>query len=199
MMTEPTAAAVAIPRDVGRERFTIADTIALVAAAAVGLTLARHHFEQVNSVRQFAPLGAYRGWVHRGALLVLPFSAALTWSRLRRPWRPARRLAREPGAIAVLATAVSLLAILADEVLSQTLPGPPGTQRVAIIWKPLINPAMRLALLPGPAVLVAWATQWLGGRWRLRPGWIDRFGFALGLIWVLLFLLNSWLLFHWPP
>jgi len=198
MMTEPTVAAVATPRDVGRERFTIADAIALVAAAAVGLTLARYHFEQFNSVRQFASLGGYRGWVYRGALLVLPFSAALTWSRLRRPWRPARRLAREPGAIALLATAVSLLAILAAEVLSQTLPGPPGTHRVALIWPPLINPAIRLASMPGLAVLAAWATQWLGGRWRLRPGWIDRFGFALGMIWVLLFLLTSWLLFHSP-
>jgi hypothetical protein len=83
------------------------DTIALVAAPAVGLTLARYHFEQVDSVRQFALMGEYRGWVYRGALLVLSFSAALTWSRLRRPWRPARRLAREPGAIVLLAAAVS--------------------------------------------------------------------------------------------
>jgi hypothetical protein len=199
MMTEPTIAAVATPRDVGRERFTIADAIALVAAAAVGLTLARYHFEQVTSVSQASPLWGYRGWVYRGALLVLPFCAALTWSRLRRPWRPARRLAREPEAVALLATAVCLLAILADEVLSQTLPGPPDTRRYVVIWKPLMNPAIRLASLPGPAVLAAWATQWLGGRWRVRPGWIDRLGFALGMTWVLLFLLNSWLLFHWTP
>ncbi len=137
-----------------------------------------------------------RGWIFRGALLILPFSAALTWSRLRRPWRPARRLAREPGAVAQLALAVCLLAILADEVLAQMLPGPPGTRRISVIWTPLMNPAVRLASWPGPAVLAAWATQWLGGKWRLRPGWIDRLGFALGMTWVLLFLLNSWLLFH---
>ena len=141
----------------------------------------------------------YRGWVYRGALLVLPLSAALAYSRLRRPWRPARRLAREPGAVALLATAVSLLAILADQVLSQTLPGPPGTRRLMFSWRPLISPAGMLALVVGPAVLAAWATQWLGGHWRIRPGWIDRFGFALGMIWILLFLLRSWLLFHYSP
>jgi hypothetical protein len=198
MASDPRVAAVSAPKSTGGERFTIADAIALVAAAAIGLALARYHWEQVASVSRGGQT-EYRGWVYRGALLVLPFSAALAWSRSRRPWRPSRRLVREPGAVALLATAVSLLAILTDEALSWTLPGPPGTRRLSGPWRPPVGPAGMLALVPGPAVLAAWATQWLGGRWRIRPGWIDRFGIALGMTWIVLFLLRSWLLFHLFP
>jgi hypothetical protein len=178
------------------DRFTLLDLIGLIAAAGVGVGLARFHFEQVAAVSRFAALMEYRGWVYRVALLVLPFAAAIAWSRLRRPWRPARRIAREPGSVALLATAVSVVMILVDEILSETLPGPPGTRRIGVPWRPLINPAGMLATVPGPAVLAAWATQWLSGHWRIRPGWIDRAGFALGLIWIILFLSRSWLLLH---
>lgn len=191
--------AVAAQSDISGERFTIADAMGLIAAAAIGLALARTHFEQVAIVDRMAAWLEYRGWVYRIALLILPFSAAVGWSRSRRPWRPARRLAREPGTVALMATAVTLLAVMVQEILSYTLPGPPGTLHVKSAWRPLIDPSGWLSAMVGPAILAAWATQGLGGHWRIRPGWIDRSGLALGMVWVALFLLRSWLLFHVPP
>jgi hypothetical protein len=106
MASDPKLTAVSARKLTGGERFTIADATGLVAATAIGLALARHYWEQLGLIYQ-AGRAEYVEWVYRGALLVLPLSAALAWSRSRRPWRPARRLAREPGAVALLATAAS--------------------------------------------------------------------------------------------
>ena len=37
----------------------------------------------------------------------------------------------------------------------------------------------------GYAVLAAWTPLLLAGEWRLRTGWIDRLGVALGALWAL--------------
>ena len=176
------------------DRFTLSDAMGLVAASAVGVALARSFYEQDASL---GPI-QYRSWVYLTALLVMPFTAALAWSRLRRPWT-ARRLAREPGAVALLAAAISVALIFLEEVLSVALPGPPGTRSIRNSWSPVVGSAGWLAVLPGPMVLVAWSTQWLAGRWRPGPGWIDRAGRALGMTWIVLYALRAWVLFHlWP-
>jgi len=184
----------------GDGRFTILDGMAMVAAAAVGVALARSYHADVMSVAriQGRPVD-YRGWVYLTTLLALPFAAALAWCRLRRPFRPTRRLAREPGSVALLAVTVSVIVVVIDEVLTWTLPGPPGTRFIGVRWRPLIGPAGMLATVTGPAICATWSLQWLAGYWRPDSGWIDRAGRALGITWIIFFVLRSWFLLNlWP-
>jgi len=184
----------------GDGRFTILDGMAMVAAAAVGVALARSYYGEVMSVAriQGRPLD-YRGWVYLTALLALPFAAALAWCRLGRPFRPTRRLAREPGSVALLAVTVSVIVVVIDEVLIWTLPSPPGTRFVGAPWRPFIGPAGMLATITGPAICATWSLQCLAAYWRPHSGWIDRAGRALGITWIILFLLRSWFLLNlWP-
>jgi hypothetical protein len=39
--------------------------------------------------------------------------------------------------------------------------------------------------LMGLAVLVSWVTLLAGRRWRAEPSWVDRFGRAVGVYWIL--------------
>jgi hypothetical protein len=172
----------------------------MVAAAAVGVALSRSYYGEVMSVAgsRRPPLD-YRAWVYSATLLALPFGAALAWCRLRRPFRPTRRLAREPGSVALLALTVSIVAILINEILTGTLPGPPGTRFIGGSWRPLVSAGGMLATLSGPAICAAWLLQWLAAYWRPQPGWIDRAGRALGIIYILFFVLRSWFLYNlWP-
>jgi hypothetical protein len=181
-------------------RFTILDAMAMVAAAAVGVALSRSYYGEVMSVERIQGGSfEYRAGVYLAALLALPFAAALAWCRLQRPYRPIRRLAREPGSVALLAVTVCVVTLVLDQVLMLMLPGPPGTRFIGGAWRPLIGPAGMLATITGPATCAAWSLQWLAGYWRPRSGWIDRAGRALGITWIILFVLRSWLLLHlWP-
>ncbi len=138
----------------------------------------------------------YRAWVYLATLLALPFAAALAWYRLRRPFRPKRRLAREPGSVALLAVGISVIAAVLEEVLMWTLPGPPGTRFIGASWRPLIEPAGMLATVTGPAICAAWSVQWLAGHWRPKSGWIDRAGRVLGITYIVFFILRSWFLLY---
>jgi hypothetical protein len=181
-------------------RFTILDAMALVAASAFGVALSRAYYVEIASVRGSGSVAMeYRTRVYLTAVFVLPFAAALLWCRLRRPCRSTRRLAREPGVGALLAVAVTVVAIAIDQVLMYTLPGPPGTRFIGLIWKPMIGLGSMLATVTGPAVCAVWSLQWLAGLWRPTSDWIDRAGRVLGLTWILFFVLRSWLLLHlWP-
>lgn len=184
----------------GNARFTILDAMAMVAAAAVGVTLSRWYYQDVMSIaRPRARTLEYRSWVYLATLLALPFAGALAWCRLRRPYRPARRLAREPGAVALLATAVSVVMIVIDQVLMLGLPSPPGTRFIGGTWRPLVQPAGMLATVTGPAICAAWSFQWLTGYWRPQSGWIDPAGRALGVIWIIFFALRAWFLVNLRP
>src|SRR4051812_28247265 len=109
----------------GDARFTILDAMAMVAAAAAGVALSRAYYEEVTSYVR-PRLLEYRDRFNLAALSSLPFVAALAWCRLRRPHLPTRRLAREPGVVVLLATAITIIAILVGQVLSHALPGPSG-------------------------------------------------------------------------
>jgi len=184
----------------GVTRFTILDAMTMVAAAAVGVALSQSYFDQVMSVARTQSRSLeYRAWVYLATLSVLPFVAALALCRLRRPFRPTRRLAREPGTVALLAVAVSVVAIVIDQALMLTLPSPPGTRFIGGIWRPLVGVGGMLATVTGPAICAVWSFQWLAGYWRPQSGWIDRAGMGLGMVWISLFVFRSWFLLNvWP-
>ncbi|WP_435008445.1 hypothetical protein P12x_005655 [Tundrisphaera lichenicola] len=167
-------------------RFTIADVMILVPAAAVGALILKPYLPgfswQLGYIPSFGPdpWGLWRAylWLHGvGSCLVVPWMAAMIVIRLRRP-RP--RLVRfQPGFVACVAVMASLVPGLAWIASIYHRPGfqrPQGFEQawaIATSWT-------------DAAVLGAWLALWLGRKWRPEPSWIDRMGRALGLYWIVL-------------
>ena len=105
---------------------------------------------------------------------------AIRWIGPRPRWR---RLARQPGMMACCASTLSIFFLgwhamiyalgHRYQMIVDSAAGPVGT--TLIIWQ----------MLNGLAVVAAWMTLFLGGRWRAEPSWIDRLGRAIGVYWVM--------------
>jgi hypothetical protein len=167
--------------------FTILDAMILVAAVACGLALGR------------TILGDAGGWpwsivslhfARPASYFLLAPTLAFLPIRLRRPRPSRRRLMLQPGMAACCAVAV-VTAIDATAWMSYSIGLPPeyGTEMLARFW--------RLAWgHPGWGVAATWLGLALARRWRPEPGWIDRLGRALGVLW-LTTLLCDWPLGRW--
>jgi len=164
--------------------FNVVDGMIAVAAVAVGLALAR--IVWAYSARSLRGLALHRlsgvsgwwaylrrhPWVVGGftalvcsglIVLLLVGSLAFLSVRLRRPRPPAEQLVRQPGMVAVEAMWAGLL--------GSVILGGHGSA-----------PALGILALAVP-VPAAWAALAWTGRWQPEPGWIDRFGRALGVWW----------------
>ncbi len=185
-----------MPRKPDR-RFSIADVMILVPAAAVAAALLRPYMSGFARVLGYLsgamndPWSLWRGyfWLRGpGSCVVVPWMAAMIVIRLRRP-RPRRiRLASQPGFAACLAVMASLLPGLAWYASIRHRPGfrrPEGFEQTwAIIthWS-------------DTAVVGSWIALALARRWRPEPTWIDRMGRVLGGYWM--FLLFGGLALEW--
>lgn len=164
-------------------RFTILDGMILIGATAGGLALARAMMDAGPRTR------GGRNWLIENVtytLLVCTVGCLLV--RLQDPRPSLRRLMCQPGmaacSAAVLATAI-------------------GITTWSIRWALLDsqNDMLRMLLPPvywpghshhvGQAVAAAWLGLLLSRRWRPEPGWIDRFGRSIGVLWLLTMLLGS--------
>jgi hypothetical protein len=163
--------------------FSLLDAMALVAALALGLALARWRtrgsYPNVDALK-------ISWWV---ASVALPATAAVLLMGLRR--EPLRRLARRPGfvasAAALLAVAwgaagrfsVPRLPLICGTGLDIDAPESPfWTEVEGFLWSGLDYQAIALA------VQAAWGLLLAGRRWRAEPTWIDRLGRALGAVWI---------------
>ena len=130
-------------------------------------------------------------------IFATPVAVAMTLGvlaiRLRMPRPRWRRLSRQPGVVACLALALSWVAagaytvgnVLSNHPTAGTAPGlPPGTTFVRSSASFLEEFAVFGSVLGGFAVVVAWSTLVLVGRWRLEPTWLDRLGRLIGVAWV---------------
>jgi hypothetical protein len=97
---------------------------------------------------------------------LMPFTCAFVLMRLRKPRPPMREVLAQPGMVAVEAMVFALGITL----LIMTLTRP--TMMGAVVW---------VATVP-----VSWIALKLAGHWRPEAGWIDRFGRALAVGWMLL-------------
>ncbi len=133
---------------------------------------------------------------HRVELLMVPTVAMLTITlialRFRGPRARFRRLARQPGFVACWAAALGLL-VVACLVTGEAL----ATDRFTFI---LDDYALLVfaEVFPGLAVLASWLTLATTGAWHSEPDWIDRFGRALGVLWLLLAIMGPILLLTQP-
>lgn len=136
-----------------------------------------------------------------GSLMVLSLTLGLLVLRLREPRPKWRRLVRQPGLVAALAVMlawliagaflfVSVFCWSANSFAMNKLGMLDASD--AMNWF-LTSDAIG-AVLAGFAVLVAWATQLLVGRWRAESTWLDRSGRILGVVWVALGLVVAYTL-----
>lgn len=154
-------------------RFSILDSMILVAASSVWLLWTRTGLREVLAVwerlrRQgMAPLSRLDMWwvyvygaiVGAVGLLTVAFLAI----RLRRPRPALRGLIWQPGMMAcsiILAYVPLLFAVT-------------GRRAAPTLW-----------LLMSASVAASWTAARLAGRLRPEPGWIDRLGRVLGTCWI---------------
>ena len=159
-------------------RFTIADSVILIAATAVGLA-ANHVFLVI--------LSSHSGRIYKLAIQTLPYLSAWTVGffaiRLRGPRPNRRRLMRQAGMVACCSPPLFVAMVTALILLSDL-----------VKWRSNINslaskiPMTLMYLLPsgGISVLVSWGILSIGGGRRRESGWIDWLGIWLGVGWIML-------------
>jgi hypothetical protein len=185
-----------------RRRFRVLDAMILVAAMAVGCGILKGlsvitegelswHTICREAMREFQatptqewPLVTITTFAVVVAL-VSPFVAMMTLAflpiRLLRPRPRFRQLARQPGMIgacgACLSLALIVLTVLCGLVVSVNTGRNP-------MWFSVEAAVYFSHLCVGLSVLASWMTLVVGRRWRAEASWVDRFGRALGVWWV---------------
>jgi hypothetical protein len=194
-------------------RFTLLDAMVLLAATAVGLTMAVDYGEtslEENILfrygtgeddRPYFPVRPWGGWTiakllycsPRAAQILPPFlvawSAALLVLRMVRPRPEVRGLFTQPGVTAcVVSLAASAIGITA-RVLKNYY------RCVMTAWGEIDSPFYMLdcafpivASYAAFGVVVTWGILGAGRRLDAEPTWIDRFGRAIGVLWVVVVL-----------
>ena len=174
------------------------DGMILVAATAFAFTIYRQgiaggvQFSTIN----FAWEPALFYWMHQVVPFPAMWSLALFLIASFDRTTPKRRKFRHAGAVAccsavvvlaittLVGTSFYLLHALEDY---RIIPKILSHHRNIHAPPPFANTPTEEFI--GAAVLGAWAVMAASGRWRLERSWIDLTGFALGLVWVALFLL----------
>jgi hypothetical protein len=175
---------------VPRRRFTLLDSMILVAATAAGYAVVQWSSPLfgvgaiLDLLREMVSSGDIGATVALLSLIAMPvmasWSLALIPLRLIGPRPRWRRLARQPGLVAALAvaTALGFVAMLTAVIfLGRAWGSLSGFEDLALIFLPVVF---------GMAVLAAWVALVAGRRWRPEPSWVDRLGRALGLLWILI-------------
>lgn len=165
------------------------DAMVLIGAIALGLVAHK-------------PMPASLGWQFWPKAVVLPCAAAWTLAllllHLRAPRPSFSRLARRPGWIACLAGSCGIAIALLDRVVRLVLVfGLRGFDSARFLshyrfpnWETVLRDHLySLDFIATQYIASAIAGCWLvmavGGRWRAVPTWIDLFGRATGVFWLL--------------
>jgi hypothetical protein len=175
-----------------RRRFRLLDAMILIAATGVacGLMLGIERVTQGqvswSTVSELASgaQGQLEAWklvvttVFLVVLLAMPFAAMWTLAiiplRFTGPRPRFRRLARQPGINAAFSACVALVLAGVEAGVTLWLDGNEFTYFFLLA----------IPTYPALAVLIAWMTLLVGGRWRAEPSWVDRLGRALGVYWI---------------
>jgi hypothetical protein len=201
-------------------RCTLLDVMALIAATAVGFSLARTYSQAVlgNDLKPypFLPRVLLTIWAYLLAILPVPamWSIAVLGLSLRRPRRDLRRLTRQPGFVAcgavTLVSAIRLMGFLT--LLARTLGNRFYTMSIAVgdtfsvtvSYPGPVNSATvynsayfaSSAFGMSMAVAAAWLLLTVSGRWRSEPAWLDRLGRGLGAYWIAVIPFSCWWDYH---
>lgn len=161
-----------------KRRLSISDGIILVATTAVSLACVREFEMQARLWQSHA----WARLLQASVWAALPLTLALIPLRLRqpRPWK--RHLWRQPGWLAGIAVAVSLVHFLTLVILDEYFSGP---RRSRVPDGLLGTGALHIPLKSSCSVAAIWIALVLSGRWRPEKSWIDRTGRLLGWYWIM--------------
>jgi hypothetical protein len=156
----------------------------LTAGACLGIALARGYSEFVGSTAQ----AALSLWIHyRLGLVLLGLTCGFVAVRLRHPRPSMRVIMRQPGMIVAIAVFTSLLlsitAWLSEEVIEYVRDSR-FLERRTDLSDVLIRYWRGNANLLGMTVLACSLALWAFRYSQRERGWIDRFGRALGWLWL---------------
>ena len=192
-----------MPKPTAR-RFAMADLMILVAGVAAAITwtgaLFRNSFESMLDT-DFTQDNLWMVLLPNLIRLTFPalasISLALLACQLRPPRPQLRRLARQPGPVALACVAMTYAANAVLLAAAMAL-------KPALVWAwPPAQPTAFGATIitggstilesltnaePGLPILACWLLMLAAGRWRPGLTWIDRSGRALGLLWVVAYL-----------
>ena len=170
--------------------FNLGDGLTLVAALALAMGLVRAVL--IKYAESLTDVLINNREILAGFLCVpmvlIPATFASLAFRFRSPHPRGRRLTRQPGLVACGAAVVAVVLALAIDLGRAARVG-----MIPSAW----TLSFRLLEPVGHVVLVAWLVLAVSGRWRLEPGWIDRFGRAIGGSWIALSLAwAGWLIYN---
>lgn len=169
------------PAHIATRRFTIADGMILVVAAAMGLFLAR------TQIISRPELAGPREILWAGLQCMLfAFAVGTMALRLRRPRPSLRRVGRQPGFVACAAVLCSAMLDFVNMAAGwMSVSGGAGWRVLGSIFHPTIRSISVTIVARG--VILAWAVLGLSAGWRPEPGWIDRLGRGIGMAWLALY------------
>jgi hypothetical protein len=184
-----------------RRRFRLLDAMILVAATAIGFGaigwLARLSGVSVldarDEVSETLPqqgrqitAEAIATFCAMGAGLVTPLIAAWALAlipiRLISPRPRWRRLASQPGTMAVCSSVVVLAALGLLITCALLVPG--GGYDASVVAAFAEGTLVLSPVFFGLTVAATWMSLLLGRRWRAERSWVDRAGRALGCFWI---------------
>lgn len=185
-------------RPSGHRRFNLADAMILVAAAAIGLGLARSYLPwleapfamQRTRARPMPPVPFWVGAASTWITILLPCALAVTLSlpMLRCRYSGWRRACRCPGLGASIASCF-ILAAVALGVTCRELDHSSGD------WVNATYSAFRqFGDLNGLAIGAVWTVLAIGGIWRPSSEPVERLGKVLGSFWIGVSILDCCLL-----
>jgi hypothetical protein len=161
-------------RTKSRRRFSILDGMALTAAIAIGIAMARAMYGHDPFGWGLPRTIAQTAWA-----IAFPLSWAVALLRVR---GSCPRF-RAPGVAACAAVAVLSLCLLLF--YSHNFVSNAG--RIGLLNIMFSEVTLAYILRPGPfaaAVAAIWGIMRIDGRWRPEPSWIDRLGRMLGFFWL---------------
>jgi hypothetical protein len=191
--------------------FRISDALVLVAATALGLAGCRFWLWVDAQRSKLWPTGAQPvlrtvwltavGMIPVCSILLLSWTTAVFFLRLRSP-RPRRRLLWcQPGFLACVAVVfVSVWKSIGVGLLAAAQLWAASTGQLLNINSGELAKELALMLLIDPfppqfnigaAVVLLWLVTCAGGRCRPEPSWVDRSGRALGALWICTALLET--------
>lgn len=156
---------------------TLFDAVALIAATAVSLAIARAALPGLQTLYDHA---VFR-WMHLSSIFGVIWMLSILGLRLLPPRPPLRRLARRPGMVACCVVAVYTVWTVVEiglRVANDRIP--PNFD----FWSYLVT---NLGPQVGAVLPAAWITLAFSGRWRPESSWFDRVSRLIGSYFILMF------------
>ncbi len=191
-----------------RRRMGLQDAMLIVVAFSLSLYWVRAENMQGKGIsfgRPPSELFTYvmtsRNWLNFGFMFLCPLTLCLAALRFRRPRPSFRRLLKQPGLVACLASSLGFLPFASKMILEYALRAsiPCNWPGGLDFGEDYSNFEMgHAASQAGLVVAGAWLTLWLGRRWQAEPSWIDLAGRFVGVGWIVCIPIQIVLEILWP-